>query len=396
MKWSSAVSESFSLGDAVAECASKIGNELGALLPDMVIAFVSAHHESGFEAVPGLVRDHLGSCVFIGCSGGGVIGEGREVEHRPGFAMSAAMLPDVELTPFHIEDSDLPDPDAAPNAWEALVHTSAEKGPQFLLMADPFSLRGERLLMGLDYAFPQSVKIGGLASGAQQPGGNALYLAEEMYRTGAVGLAMSGDIVLDTVVAQGCRPIGEPTHVTSCDGNVLLELNGRSPFDVLKDIFERSNERDRELAKHSLFLGIVMDELKEGPEMGDFLIRNIVGVDPRRGALAVGEMLKEGQTVQFHIRDADTSVEELNAMLTRFVMSHPLHEDGGALMFSCLGRGSNLYGRADQDTDVFREKVGRLPLTGFFCNGEVGPVGGSTYLHGYTSSFGIFRPARSE
>ena len=264
----------------------------------------------------------------------------------------------------------------------------------FLILADPFSMQGEQLLMGLDYAFPHSAKIGGLASGAHQQGGNALFLSDETYTEGVVGVAFEGDVQIDTVVAQGCRPIGEPMHITSSRRNILLEVDERTPFEVLKEIFMTLDERDRELAQHSLFLGVVMDELNDDPQLGDFLIRNIVGVDAQRGALAVGEMLKEGQTVQFHLRDAETSSQDLSAMLGQYVANMP--EDGqpeaGALLFQCLGRGSYLYGRPDHDTNMFTELVGTVPLTGFFCNGEIGQVGDATFLHGYTSSFGIFRP----
>jgi small ligand-binding sensory domain FIST len=396
MKWSSAVSEKLVLRDAVAECASRVREELGDTSPDLIFVFVSAHHAMGYEEVPRLVREHISEGVLIGCSGGGIIGAGKEVEHRPGFAMTAAHLPGVELAGFHIDNNALPDGDAAPSEWAALVKTSPLKGPHFVLLADPFSLNGEHLLMGLDYAFPQSAKIGGLASGAHAPGGNALYLGDKTHKSGLVGVALQGNIEVDTVVAQGCRPIGAPMHITACDRNLLLELDGRTPFEALKGIFERLSERDRQLAQHSLFLGVVMDELKESPQLGDFLIRNIIGVDPRRGALAIGEMLKEGQTVQFHLRDADTSSEDLDMMLSQYVADRPAPDEAGALLFSCLGRGSYLYGRADHDTDMFRQKVGLMPLTGFFCNGEIGQVGGATYLHGYTSSFGIFRPKRRE
>ena len=392
MKWSSAVSENPSLADAVAECASKIREELANGTPDLVAVFVSTHHSPEYETVPTLVREHLDGGVLIGCSGGGVIGAGSEVEHRPGLAMTAAHLPEVRLSPFHIEDAALPDGDAPPEEWQALVKVSPETGSYFLLLVDPFSLRGEELLMGLDYAFPDSVKIGGLASGSHQPGGNALYVGDNTFRSGAVGLAMDGDIAVETIVAQGCRPIGEPMHVTACNKNMVHELGGRTTFEVVKGLFESLSDRDRELAQHSLFLGVVMDEFNDDPQLGDFLIRNIIGADPRQGALAVGEMLRVGQVVQFHLRDADTSGRDLDAMLAQFAARHSVFEDAGALLFSCLGRGSYLYGRADHDTDMFREKVGRIPLTGFFCNGEIGPVGGSTYLHGYTSSFGIFHP----
>ena len=392
MKWASAVSEASSLKDAVAECAAAIEAEFVAPGADLVVVFASPHYAAEFDAVPELVSQHLGDGLLIGCSGGGVIGAGREVEHRPGLAIAVAHLPGVELGPFHIDNGSLPDADSPPDAWEELVGTRAEDEPQFILLADPFSIAAESLLMGLDYAFPKSVKIGGLASGAQQPGGNALYLAGEVFRSGVVGVSLHGAIAVDTVVAQWCRPIGQPMQVTSCSQNVLGELDGRNSMEVLRSLFEGLSERDQELAGHSLFLGVVMDPLKDSPQLGDYLIRNIVGMDRARGGLAIGEILKEGQTVQFHLRDAETSAQDLDALLSRYASEHPIYEDTGALLFQCLGRGSYLYGRPDHDTDMFREKVSAMPLTGFFCNGEIGQVGDTTFLHGYTSSFGIFRP----
>ena len=394
MKWATALSENHLLGDAIGECASRIRDELENA--DLIAVFVSDHHSAQYGDLPDVVREHLPHGLLLGCSGGGVIGEGREVEHRPGVSITAASLPDVELSPFHIGDESLPDGDAPPEVWRSLVNVGAEDDPIFLMLADPFSIRGEHLLMGLDYAFPGSVKIGGLASGGGQAGANALYVSDEVYDSGVVGVAMCGDITVDAVVAQGCRPIGPVLYVTSCEGNILKQISGKTPFEVLKDVFEELDERDRQLAQNSLFLGVVMDELNEEPGIGDFLIRNIIGADAREGALAVGEMLKEGQTVQFHLRDAETSGQDLDAMLAKYVDSQPIYEDAGAMLFSCLGRGSYLYGRPDHDTGMFRERVGGMPLTGFFCNGEIGPVGGSTFLHGYTSSFGIFRPKRGE
>ena len=394
MKWSSAVSESPTLAQAVKECATAITGELGGQPAHLVVAFPSAHHSADYGAVPDLVREHLGDGLLIGCSGGGVIGAGREVENRPGFAMTAAHLLDVELVPFHVESPDLPDDDAPPNEWENIVGTSAQNKPDFVLLADPFSFDPANLLAGLDYAFPMSAKIGGIASGGQQPGGNALYLSDTVHRSGVVGVAAHGAIAVDTIVAQGCRPIGEPMQITSCSKNLLLELDGANSMERLQKVYEGLGERDQELARHSLFLGIVMDELNDSPQLGDFLIRNLLGADRARGALVIGEMLREGRTVQFHLRDAETSAQDLDGLLTRYAAEHPIYEETGALLFSCLGRGSYLYGRSDHDTDMFRDKVSAMPLTGFFCNGEIGPVGETTFLHGYTSSFGIFRPNR--
>ena len=392
MKWVSALSEHRFLKYAAAECAGQITDALGDQRPDLVVAFVSAHHAARYDELPGLVRELLGECFLIGCSGGGVIGAGREVEDRPGLSLTAAVLSDVSIIGFHIDNNDLPDGDAPPSAWEEMVRVSSADDPQFMILTDPFSVQGEHLLMGFDYAFPRGTKIGGLASGGRQPGSNALYLGDQIYDYGAVGLALHGNIAVDTIVAQGCRPIGQRMQITACEHNMLQQLDGRDTFEVLRETFQQLDERDQQLAQHSLFLGVVMDEFNEDPQLGDFLIRNILGVDARRGALAVGEILKEGQTVQFHLRDAETSSHDLDAMLTQYTDDKTPESGAGALLFQCLGRGSYLYGRPDHDTDMFRDKVGDLPLAGFFCNGEIGQVSGSTYLHGYTSSFGIFRP----
>jgi small ligand-binding sensory domain FIST len=391
MRWGSAVSNNASLQGAVEECVSSVLDGLEGLRPDLAFVFLSAAHAPAYDEVPGLVRRGLGDCPLLGCSGGGVIGAGREVEGGPGLAIAAAAMPEAELSLFHVENDGLPDQDSPPERWWEVVGSSPDGQPDFILLADPFSFAADRLIAGLDYAFPGSATIGGLASGAHGPGGNALYVGDEVRTSGAVGVAVAGSVTIDTVVAQGCRPIGAPMQVTSCADNWLLALDGKTPVQALVDVMGRLDEGERNLARHSLFLGVAMDRLNETPSMGDFLIRNIVGVDQSRGYIAIGELPSEGQLVQFHLRDAQTSTEDLDAMLNRYSIEHPIYEETGALLFSCLGRGLNLFGRADHDTDMFREKVNAMPLTGFFCNGEIGPVGGTTFLHGYTSSFGIFR-----
>ena len=391
MRWGSAVSNNASLQGAVEECVSSVLDGLEGLRPDLAFVFLSAAHAAAYGEVPALVRRGLGDCPLLGCSGGGVIGAGREVEGGPGLAIAAAAMPEAELSLFHVENDGLPDQDSPPERWWEVVGSSPDGQPDFVLLADPFSFAADRLIAGIDYAFPGSATIGGLASGAHGPGGNALYVGDEVRTSGAIGVAVAGSVTIDTVVAQGCRPIGAPMQVTSCADNWLLALDGKTPVQALVDIMGRLDESDRNLARHSLFLGVAMDRLNETPSMGDFLIRNIVGVDQSRGYLAIGELPSEGQLVQFHLRDAQTSTEDLDAMLNRYSIEHPIYEETGALLFSCLGRGLNLFGRADHDTDMFREKVNAMPLTGFFCNGEIGPVGGTTFLHGYTSSFGIFR-----
>ena len=392
MKWASAVSERADLEEAMEEAVAEVRAELGDSQPDLAAVFVSPHHAQGYERVSSLVAKTLGPRVLLGCSGGGVIGGGQEVEYRPGFSLTAAALPGVEILPFHVEEGTLPDQDAAPEAWEGLVGTTAASQPHFLLLADPFTFPAERLVQGLDYAFSASIKIGGLASGAQRPGGNALFLGDQLHGSGAIGVALQGNIAVEAIVAQGCRPVGPVMRITRCAHNMLIELDDRPAVEALRTLFHTMSEEDQTLASHSLFLGIAMDTLQDEPDLGDFLVRNLMGMDPRTGALAIGEMLQEGQQVRFHLRDATTSGEELDGLLARYAGDRPGAPDWGSLLFSCLGRGEGLYGVPNHDSDLFRRYVGRIPLGGFFCNGEIGPVGGTTFLHGYTSSFGIFRP----
>ncbi|MDA1272420.1 MAG: FIST C-terminal domain-containing protein [Chloroflexi bacterium] len=392
MKWTSALSEKTSISDAIAECAAAIKTDVAGETLDLAVAFVSPHYQDSYEQVADLLAEHLGARQLFGCSGGGVIGNGLEVEQRAGISITAAILPDVNIKSFHLQSHDLPDMDAGPDKWEEIFGVTADRDPHFVMVADPFSFPVQDLLMGMDFAFPGATKIGGLASGASRGGGNALFLNGQVLRSGAIGLALDGNIIVDTVVAQGCRPIGHPMRISKSDRNLLVELDGTPPMDVLRGMFEGLSERDRELVGHSLFLGVVMDELIDNPRQGDFLIRNVVGLDENSGGLAIGEMLKEGQLVQFHLRDAETSTGDLQAVLDRYASENRENEVPGALLFSCLGRGQFLYGKPNHDTDMFQEKLGTVPLGGFFCNGEIGPVSGTTFLHGYTSSFGLFRP----
>ena len=391
MKWTTAVSRSTSIEDALAECSEGIHQRLGPEPVDLALLFVTPQFAAYYWQISGIVARHLGPETFIGCSGGGVIGGGEEVEQSPAVTLVAARLPGVVVKPLRVED-ELPDLDGPPDAWERLAGMRPEEEPQFVLLVDPFSVKTGALLAGLDYAFPGAPKIGGLASGGTSPGTNVLFSNDEVFTRGAVGLALRGNIAIDTVVAQGCRPIGETAQVTSCKGNLLHELDGEPALQVLRELVSDLDERDQELARTALFVGVLMDEFREEQQVGDFLIRNLMGVDPQSGAIAVGENLQEGMRLRFHVRDAETSAEDLHAMLSGYGDAVTDREDvAGALLFSCLGRGENLYGEPNFDTNVLKEHFGDLPMGGFFCNGEIGPVGGSTFLHGYTSSFGFFR-----
>jgi small ligand-binding sensory domain FIST len=395
MKWASAVAEPGEPGkhnakELFADCCAKLQTQIKE--PDLALVFVSSQFLQEFHEIPDLAREYLQAKTLIGCSASGVIGGGLEIEQQPSIAIAAASLPGVEIHPFHVKDEELPDLDAPQNKWEELIGITGDKTPSFVLLPDPFSFRIDVLAQGLDFAFPQCVKLGGLASGAHRVGMNALFLNNLVYRSGAVGVALSGDLIVDTIVAQGCRPVGWPLRVTKCDRNFLFELDGKPAVHALYEVLESMSDKEQKLAQNSLMLGVVMDEFKDNFEPGDFLIRNILGLEPNTGALLVGETLFTERTIQFHVRDTETSSEDLRALLKRYRDSHA-DPVSGALLFSCVGRGHTLYGIPHHDSQCFMEYLGgAVPLAGFFCSGEIGPVGGTTFLHGYTSSFGLFRP----
>ncbi len=393
MKWASAISTQNDIEAGIEETCRAIQEDLGGCEIHLTVIFISPDFREYYARIPDLIRRQLPPGLLFGCSGGGIIGGGAEVEQRPAFSITCAHLPGVDIQTIYSDTMNLPDSDTGPGVWHDWLGIQAETHPHFVFLADPFSFQGEEFLAGVDFAYPGSNKVGGLASGARGLGGNVLYLGNEIHTNGLVGIALSGNIELDTIVAQGCRPIGQPMKISKCQQTLLQELDGEPPVEVLQELHASLNEYDQNLLQTSLFLGIEMDPLKDEPKQGDFLIRNIMGVDRETGALAVGAMLREGQLVQFHLRDKIMSAEDLDMMLTRYHFNENAEKAKGALLFSCLGRGQYLYGTPNHDTDLFKEKLGPIPLGGFFCNGEIGPVGNTTFLHGYTSSFGIFRPA---
>jgi small ligand-binding sensory domain FIST len=392
LHWASTVSREPRLDDAIEQAATAVRDQLGGEAPDLAVVFVSSHHGDEYERLPAGLRRALGGGVVLGCSAGGVIGGGSEVEGGAGLSVTGARLPGVEVVPFHLRTGDLPAVGAAPAQWERVLRARVASEPHFLLLPDPLTFDAEALLRGLDSVYPSGRKVGGLASGTASSGENVLYVGASSYRAGAVGVALHGDIEVDTVVAQGCRPIGDPMFVTSSDGNLIRSLDGRLPLEVLRDVYDGLVKHDRDLFRRSLFLGVVMRAGCSEYGQGDFLVRNLIGLDEDSGALAVGADVADNMVVQFQLRDARTSSADLDELLVRYASRHgDAAAPRGSLMFSCLGRGAGLYGRPDHDTGLFQRHLGQVPLGGFFCNGEIGEVQGRTFLHGYTSSFGLFR-----
>lgn len=380
MRWASALAMGDNLLAAVASAAREVRDQLDGGDPSLVLAFVSPHHRAVWDALPRLLAGEFPAAARVGASGGGVIGAGHEVEDRAALSLTAAVMPGVEVRPFSLGDGQsLDDLDLGSSRHEALV-----------VLPEPSSEDLEGLLAGFDRRFPESIVVGGLASGARHAGENLLFAGDTLRTEGLVGLALSGDVAVDSIVAQGCRPIGNPMFVTRCEDGLLLEIDGRRPIDVLHELFESLTPRDQELLRYSLFLGLVMESERSTYGPGDYLVRNIVGIDPESGVLVVGARLTTHQVVQFHLRDAEASAEDLRSHLALHRSRH-LPPPSGALLFSCLGRGRGLYQVPDHDSRALATALGPIPIGGFFCNGEIGRVQGRTYLHGYTSSIALFR-----
>lgn len=390
MRWASAVDTDTSLIPAVERAAAKIFAGLGKQEPDLLTVFVSGHHVAHFDALAELLRREFENSFLFGCSAIAVIGGSKEIEDRPAVSLSGALLPGVRMKGTHLDAAQLPGPYAEPRIWEDALHLTANQQPSFLILTDPLSFETEPLIRGLDRAFPNATKVGGLASGAKQVGGAALYLDKQVYHSGAITLALTGNVRVDAVVAQGCRPIGDPMFITSSHENLIREIDGHTPREVLATLFETLPPNDRELFSQSLFLGVAMRGDTSEYTAGDFLVRTILGMDPQSGALWVNSQVPSNSVVQFHLRDASTSAYDLERALVQFRASRSPATPSGALLFSCLGRGISLYGQADHDSNAFRRLVADIPVGGFFGNGEIGPVQNSTYLHGYTSAFAVF------
>lgn len=404
MRWASASAIGPDLPALLDKTLGEALGGLAGLRVDAAFVFVGEAHLLEAETVRRRLRAAVGAAPILGCGAGGVVGGEREYEHAQGLSVTLAHLPDVVVTAFHVKDvvpgapdpgaagttPRVPNPDAPPAAWHAALGVPPSPVPAFVLIADPYTIRPEAFVSGLDFAWPSSVKVGGLASAGRGPGDQVLFVGDAIVRYGAVGLALSGDVEVAPAVAQGCRAFGPVLKVTACEGNLLRELDGEPAIEVVRRALGQAAEHDRELARTSaLFLGFETDPFAVGE--GAWLVRNLLGRERDGTGIYVGEPLRPGRRVRLHVRDRVTSAEDLDRTLAS-ALDGPGAGCAGALLFSCLGRGMHLYGVPDHDTRAFHAHFRGVPLGGFFCSGEIGPVGGSTHLHGFTSSFGLFRP----
>jgi small ligand-binding sensory domain FIST len=356
---------------------------LGDRPPSFGVLFASPHFHDSAGVLLDAVTEHTGPVPLIGCVGESVIGGAREVESSPAVSLwLAADLGPVETFGMEFVRT------ASGGAYGGYLFEPDRPGVH-LMICDPFTFPADDLLAHLNSDVPGTLVMGGLASGGLGQGQNRLFLDGRVLSEGAVGVYLP-QAEIHPLVSQGCRPIGDPFTVTAAEGNLIQELGGRPPVERLQELAAALSDRDRDLLIQGLQVGIVMNEYQAELRQGDFLIRGVLGADPDSGAIAVGDEIEVGQTLQFHIRDADSADEDLQRTLDQEAAALAGHRPAGALLFTCNGRGSRLFPGPDHDAGLLAKVLGDIPVAGFFCAGELGPVGGQNYLHAFTASIALF------
>lgn len=374
MPFAAALSEHPHPATAVGEVTGHVLEALGPS-PDLALLFVTEPHIESLDDIAGVVRTLLAPGTLVGAAAASVVGTDREVEERPGIALWAGNV--GPLAPWRMGEGDA----------HALVLPDVPFEPSALLViGDPYTFVAEALFELVHEQWPGLPVIGGMASAARMPGGNRLVLDDAVATGGAVGVLLGPGVEVETVVSQGCRPVGSPWAVTDVEGNVVRGLAGQPPLQRLVHLAE--NELDEEevaaINNGRLHIGVVIDECKAEFGPGDFLVRNVMGGDRATGAIAIGDVVGVGTTLQFHLRDAAAADVELHTMLSGRTAD-------AALLFTCNGRGTFTFGTPDHDAATLAEELGPIPVAGFFAAGEFGPVGGRNFVHGFTASVALLR-----
>jgi small ligand-binding sensory domain FIST len=385
MTFASALSEHPDPAEATGEVIGAVLEQLGTE-PDVAAVFASPQHRDTFGDMAAAISRMLRPGMLVGTTAVAVLGGSREVEDAPAIGLWAGRLA-ARPRPVRLDATRT----ASGIALQGLSASTFEPGDALLLLADPFSLPVDAIIDALaELEVPEASGtlsvpvVGGMASAANTPGGNRLVLDDEVMSSGGVGVVLPGGVATRTVVSQGCRPIGDPMIVTRAEGNLVMEIAGRPALDRLDDLVRAADADERSLLASGLQIGIAIDEHRATFERGDFLIRGVVGADRLQRALAVGDRVEVGTTVQFQVRDAVAADEDLRAMLADAT-------GDAALVFTCNGRGQRLFGEPDHDARVVHDTLGSPALAGMFCAGEFGPVGGRSFVHGFTASVLVFR-----
>ena len=387
MRWASASSTLPNGAAAAAEAAVQVRDALGEGAVDLCVAFFSGHHVSAADGIATSLRGALAPGTMAAVSARGVVTAEHEVEQGPGLSLIAARLPGVEVKPFLLHQETWGPPIEDQAAFD-MAAPGARDSELVLLVGDPFSIDVERVLSLFHRFAPEVRLVGGLASAGARPGTNVVLLNDWMSPEGAVAICLHGALRADVVVSQGCAPIGPPLDVTHVEEHLLITLDGIPALERIEQVLGGVPESERQRLRQGLYVGRPVRRDAAGP--GDYLIRNLLGADRDRGALAVGDRISPRERIRLHVRDARAAIEDLELLLSPQAFDSPA---AGALVFACNGRGRSFFGAPDRDIATLQGALGgQVPAAGMFCAGEIGPVGGRNYLHGHTASIAILRP----
>jgi small ligand-binding sensory domain FIST len=336
-----------------------------------------------------ILRVHGRIPLLAGCSSQSLVVGGQEVEENAGFTLGLYSLPGAELEACHFTQRQVEEANG-PGYWHLESGVDAEHTNGWLAFLDPFNMDSEGWLRSWNEAYAPVPILGGLASGDLQAQQTQVYLNGDAFDEGGVAVSVGGAVKLVGVISQGCTPIGDTWTLTRVEQNLIQQIANRPAYQVLADTVERLSPEDQRRARGNLFIGLAINEYREEFHRGDFLVRNLLGADPHSGVLAVGAFPRPGQTIQFQRRDARAAQEDMEALFGRAHAELTGATIYGGCLCTCNGRGKHLFGRPNHDAQMVQRHFGPLGLTGFFCNGEIGPVGGNNFLHGYTASLALF------
>jgi small ligand-binding sensory domain FIST len=369
--------------------AETLRDELRAQRVSLGLVFMAPKFFGHAKQVLEILRVHAKVPLLVGCSSSSLIVGEQEIEENAGLTLGLYALPGAQLQAFHFSKGQVEEANG-PGYWR--LETGLEPGQTngWLAFIDPFHLDSETWLKTWNEAYAPLPVLGGLASGSPQDQLTQIYLNGDVFEEGGVAISVGGDVKLAGVTSQGCTPIGETWTLTKVEENIIHQIGNRPAYEVLAETFNALSAEEQQRARGNLFIGLVVNEYLEEFHRGDFLIRNLLGADPRSGTIAVGALPRQGQTVQFQRRSAAAATEDMTELLTT-----ARQRIGGATIYGgclccCNGRGQNLFGRPNHDAQMVQQRLGPLGLAGFFCNGEIGPIGEKNFLHGYTASLALF------
>jgi len=369
--------------------AESLRGQLAAPQVSLGLVFMSPRFFPRAKQVLEILRVHARIPLLAGCSSQSLIVGEHEVEQNAGLSLGLYALPGAELKGVYFKQDQVEEANG-PGYWRLETGVEPDHTHGWLSFIDPFHLDSETWLRTWNEAYAPLPVFGGLASGDFNEQTTQVYLNGDVFEEGGVAISVGGHVRLVGVTSQGCTPIGETWTLTKVDQNIIHQIGNRPAYEVLAETFNRLTPQQQKTARGNLFIGLVVNEYLEDFHRGDFLIRNLLGADPRTGSIAVGALPRLGQTIQFQRRSAAAATQDMEELLTRArqqLGDTPIY---GGCLCCCNGRGQNLFGRPNHDAQMIQQRLGPLGLAGFFCNGEIGPVGEKSFLHGYTASLALF------